>query len=601
MLREIDSFTDLGLNVNIINVLNDFGYKKPLPIQAECIPHLLAGRDVLGMAHTGSGKTAAFILPLLHNVNFLKNFSQGLIITPTRELAIQIGKVCFSFTKYMKAINVVTLYGGQNYNIELKALKKKPHLIVSTPGRLLDHLNRKTVNLSQLKTLIIDEADEMLRMGFIEDVENIINNIPVKRQTAFFSATLPVDVRQISCRFMNDPKEIYIHSNTNVCADIRQGYWLVRGINKHEALMRFLETEKFDAAIVFVRTKCATLEISEILERFGHNSAALNGDMDQVIRRRTLDQLRYGKLDILIATDVAARGLDIHRISLVINYDVPINADIYIHRIGRTGRAGQPGRSLLFIEYKECRLLRNIERRIKLSIPEVQHPTIQDLLSSRLIKFTKKVQSQLYTNDLNVYRSLLTKIKLNPDVALENLAAVLLKLSQGNRPLVLPPDPIVKKRSMHSIICKKEKDRSRLRVRGNFLYASKLSRSQSKKILDIALYRISVGRNDGVKIKHIIGVLSNKVDLRLHDIGNIRLFSSYSIIELPKALSSNEILFQFSHVRILNKPINMEFLGSDSFLINNSRRLSNRDSSVFNTNKTREIVSYVQSGKKIPH
>lgn len=575
MLKEIDSFTDLGLNTNIVSVLSDFGYIKPLPIQVKCIPYLLAGRDVLGMAHTGSGKTAAFVLPLLHNVDVLKYFSQGLIITPTRELAIQIGKVCFSFTKYMKEINIVTLYGGQNYGIEFQALKKKPHIIISTPGRLLDHLHRKTINLSQLKTLVIDEADEMLRMGFIADIESIVNNIPIQRQTALFSATLPVDIRRISCRFMNNPKEIYIRTNTNVCSDVKQGYWLVRGIGKHEALMRFLETEHFDAAIVFVRTKCATLEVSETLERFGYNSAALNGDMDQIIRRRTLDQLRYGKLDILIATDVAARGLDIHRISLVINYDAPINSDAYIHRIGRTGRAGKPGRSLLFVEHRECRLLRNIERRIKLSIPEVQYPTIKDLLSCRLVKFTNKVECQLHTNDLDVYRTLLTQIKPKPDLALENLAAILLKLAQGNRPLVLPPDPIVNRkliRTRHStVIHKKEKNQRFSQIRKHISYATKCSKSQfSRKVSDIDLYRISVGRNDGVKVKHIIGVLSNKFDIRLHDIGNIRLFPSYSIIELPKTLSSHEILLQFSRVRILNKPINMKFLGErNTFLTNN--------------------------------
>lgn len=597
MLKKISSFIDLGLNSNIINVLNDYGYKKPLPIQEKCIPYLLDGHDVLGMAHTGSGKTAAFILPLLHNINAQNFFSQGLVITPTRELAIQIGKVCFNFTKYMKEINVVTLYGGQNYSIELRALKKKPHLIISTPGRLLDHLHRRTANLSKLKILVIDEADEMLRMGFIEDIENIVSNIPIKRQTAFFSATLPADIRRISYRFMHDPKEVYIHTDSNVvCSNIKQGYCLVHGIAKHEALMRFLEIEDFDAAIVFVRTKYATLEISEILERFGHNSAALNGDMDQAIRRKTLDQLRYGQLDILIATDVAARGLDIHRISLVINYDIPINSDIYVHRIGRTGRAGKLGRSLLFVERKEYRLLRIIERKIKSSIPEIQYPTVQNLLSCRLMKFNEKVKFQLHANDLNIYRALLKKIKPESDLALENLAAILLKLAQGNRPLVLPPDPVIKKKLMNTIIQSKEKNKFYLNMRENFSCATVSKSKFHSKISDIDLYRISLGRNDGVRVKHIIGVLSNTVDICIHDIGNIRLFSSYAIIELSKTLSSRKILFQLSRVRILNKPINMKFLGSAALICNNYN--THRTSLTNTINKT---THYISSDKKASH
>lgn len=596
MLKKIDSFIDLGLNINIINVLNDFGYEKPLPIQIQCIPYLLSGYDVLGMAHTGSGKTAAFILPLLHNINVHNFYSQGLIITPTRELAIQIGKVCCNFTKYMTEINVVTLYGGQSYSIELKALKKKPHIVVSTPGRLLDHLNRKTVNFSQLKTLIIDEADEMLRMGFIEDIENIINKIPVKRQTALFSATLPVDIRKISYKFMNDPKEVYIRTDTNVCSDIEQRYWLVNGIDKHEALMRFLEIESFDAAIVFVRTKCATLEISEILERFGYNSAALNGDMDQKIRRYTLDQLRSGNLDILIATDVAARGLDIHRISLVINYDVPINSDTYVHRIGRTGRAGKSGRSLLFVERREYRLLRNIERKINLNIPAVQYPTVQDLLSYRLLNFTKKIKYQLSTNDLNMYKNLLTQIKPKPDLALENLAAILLKLAQGNRPLVLPPDPVVNEKLTNVRLRRNKKRKSKcyIYVRNNFsCVTSKFKES------GMDVYRISLGRNDGVKVKHIIGMFFGKIDICVNDIGNIKLFSSYAIIELSKNLSSRKILMQFAHVCIFNKPINIKFLGNSS-VINSIHRSNNvsfissdrTKSKYYNISSSNEIISY---------
>lgn len=608
MLKEINSFVDLGLNSNIINVLHDFGYDKPLPIQQRCIPYLLAGYDVLGMAHTGSGKTAAFVLPLLHCINVQNFFSQGLIITPTRELAIQIGTVCFNFTKYMREINVVTLYGGQSYRVELKALKKKPHIVVSTPGRLLDHLNRKTVNLSKLKILVIDEADEMLRMGFIEDVEHIIRNVPIKRQTALFSATLPLDIRKVSSRFMHDPKEVYVRDNTNVCSDIRQKYWLVHGIAKHEALMRFLEIEDFDAAIVFVRTKCATLEVSAILERFGYNSAALNGDMHQSVRHKTLDQLRGGELDIIIATDVAARGLDIHRISLVINYDFPMNSDIYIHRIGRTGRAGRSGQSLLFVERKDYRLLRNIERKIKLNITAIKHPTVKDLLSCRLIKFTKKIKLHICADDLNIYRDLLTRIKPKEGVTLESLAAVLLKLAQGNRPLVLPSDAVINSKQLTDVTTihsKNKIQRGALNVSKNsahFNKQCKLRFRTSSNMID--LYRIAVGINDGVKVRHIIGAISNTANICVHNIGNIRMFPAYSIIELPKKLFSRDILLQFSHVRILNKPIKMQFLGSTVLVDGNIVNHDHSTSSLMPINrvvKNKTDINYLLSDQEISH
>ncbi|WP_159714815.1 DEAD/DEAH box helicase [Blochmannia endosymbiont of Camponotus nipponensis] len=564
MLKPVDSFVDLGLNRHIVHVLHDIGYKKPLPIQVQCIPYLLAGYDVLGMAHTGSGKTAAFILPLLHHIDCNNSFSQGLIITPTRELAIQIGKVCSNFSRYMKKINVVTVYGGQSYSIQLSALNKGPHIIVSTPGRLIDHLNRGTVDLSKLKTLVIDEADEMLRMGFIDDIERIIKHVPIKRQTALFSATLPMDIRHISYRFMHNPKEVYIRSNTNICADIRQNYWLVHGIDKREALMRFLETEDFDAAIVFVRTKYATLEISEMLEKFGHNSAALNGDMDQTVRYQTLDRLRHGRLDILIATDVAARGLDVHRISLVINYDIPINSDAYIHRIGRTGRAGRIGKSLLFVERREHRFLRNIERKINLNIPEVRYPTVKTLLACRLIKFTNKVEQQLnIDNNLDAYRSLLLQIKPKKDLTIENLAAVLLKIAQGKRPLVLPPDPITKNKLVCKMRINNNNHQNYYRVSNNRGIKNRTLSRMSDDNMNV--YHISVGHNDGIKIRHIIRVLLNKIDNICYDkIGDIRLFSSHATIELAKGLYSSKILDRLSRACILNKPINIKLLGNVS-------------------------------------
>lgn len=447
MLKSESSFINLGLNSCITDVLKNIGYIKPLPIQVRCIPLLLQGYDVLGMANTGSGKTAAFVLPLLQNVDFRNAFIQGLIIAPTRELALQITQVCESFAKNIQKINITVIYGGQNYAIQFKALKQQPHIIIGTPGRLLDHINRGTINISKVKTLIIDEADEMLRMGFIEEVRKIIREIPSNRQTALFSATLPMSIRKISAQFMHNPKEVYINSNTNnVCSNIIQSYCLLYGINKHEALIRFLEIEDFDAALVFVRTKSATLKVSDFLKNVGYNCAALNGDMNQAIRQQTISRLKYGELDVLITTDVAARGLDIHRISLVINYDVPNNSDIYIHRIGRTGRAGKIGRSLLFIERQEYNLLRHIKQKINFKIIEAQYPTSDVITNRRLVKCIEKIDYQINIKDISLYKSLISKIKSKLNLTIENLAAILLKMAQGNRPLVLSPDPIIKKR-----------------------------------------------------------------------------------------------------------------------------------------------------------
>ncbi|MDU3056275.1 MAG: ATP-dependent RNA helicase DeaD, partial [Escherichia coli] len=425
------TFADLGLKAPILEALNDLGYEKPSPIQAECIPHLLNGRDVLGMAQTGSGKTAAFSLPLLQNLDPELKAPQILVLAPTRELAVQVAEAMTDFSKHMRGVNVVALYGGQRYDVQLRALRQGPQIVVGTPGRLLDHLKRGTLDLSKLSGLVLDEADEMLRMGFIEDVETIMAQIPEGHQTALFSATMPEAIRRITRRFMKEPQEVRIQSSVTTRPDISQSYWTVWGMRKNEALVRFLEAEDFDAAIIFVRTKNATLEVAEALERNGYNSAALNGDMNQALREQTLERLKDGRLDILIATDVAARGLDVERISLVVNYDIPMDSESYVHRIGRTGRA------------RERRLLRNIERTMKLTIPEVELPNAELLGKRRLEKFAAKVQQQLESSDLDQYRALLSKIQPTAEGEeqdLETLAAALLKMAQGERTLIVPPD-----------------------------------------------------------------------------------------------------------------------------------------------------------------
>ncbi|XBC40587.1 MAG: DEAD/DEAH box helicase [Buchnera aphidicola (Nurudea yanoniella)] len=545
------TFSHLGLNSFIIKALNEIGYIEPSPIQFACIPHLLSGRDVLGMAQTGSGKTAAFALPLLNNVKLHLKIPQILVLTPTRELAVQVAEAFSYFSKHLIGIRVLALYGGQKYDVQLKVLRKGPQIIVGTPGRLLDHLKRGTLNLSNLMCLVLDEADEMLRMGFIEDVENIMSKIPTNYQTALFSATMPDAIRRISKRFMKNPKEIRIQSNTITRPDIQQSFWIVF-CKKTDALVRFLESEDFSATIIFVRTKNATLEVSEILGKHGYNSAALNGDMNQSLREQTLEKLKDGRLDILIATDVAARGLDVDRISLVINYDIPMDVESYVHRIGRTGRAGRKGKALLFVENRERRLLRNIERIMKISMTEVKLPKIELLGQRRLEKFAKKVQFQLNSNNLDQYRKLLPKLKPTEKLDIELLAAALLKMAQGERPLIINPDDNVTRLSRNTNVYthhihRYNENKKRFQFR------------KGNKDNNMDLYRIEVGKNDGVEVRHIVGAIANEGNINSKNIGSVKLFPTYSIIELTKGLSK-VLLRLFSNTKILNKLINIRIL-----------------------------------------
>jgi len=568
MTTELEtSFADLGLSAPIISALTDLGYEKPSPIQAECIPHLLSGRDVLGMAQTGSGKTAAFSLPLLHNIDASLKAPQILVLAPTRELAVQVAEAMTDFSKHMHGVNVVALYGGQRYDVQLRALRQGPQVVVGTPGRLLDHLKRGTLNLSNLSGLVLDEADEMLRMGFIEDVETIMAQIPAEHQTALFSATMPEAIRRITRRFMKDPQEVRIQSSVTTRPDISQSYWSVYGLRKNEALVRFLEAEDFDAAIIFVRTKNATLEVAEALERSGYSSAALNGDMNQALREQTLERLKDGRLDILIATDVAAHGLDVERISLVVNYDIPMDSESYVHRIGRTGRAGRAGRALLFVENRERRLLRNIERTMKLTIPEVEIPTAEVLGERRLAKFAAKVQQQLESSDLDQYRALLAKLQPAEELDVETLAAALLKMAQGERPLIVAADPVFKSRPPRREFEERgdrgdRGDRRDRPVRSNDrpVRDGDSPRRERRDAGEMELYRIEVGRDDGVEVRHIVGAIANEGDISSRYIGNIKLFGTHSTIELPKGMPG-EILSHFTRTRILNKPMNMQLIG----------------------------------------
>ena len=547
------TFKDLGLPEFILNAVADLGFETPSPIQQICIPHLLEGRDVLGMAQTGSGKTAAFSLPILAKIDPTEKHPQLLVMAPTRELAIQVADACEQFVKYAKGINIVTLYGGQRYDIQLRALKQGAQVVVGTPGRILDHLRRGTLSLAELKAIVLDEADEMLRMGFIDDVETVMAELPEHHQTALFSATMPEPIRRITKRFMNDPQEVKIKATQQSAPDIAQSCWYVHGFRKNEALLRFLEVEDFDAAIIFTRTKSGTLDVTELLEKHGFRAAALNGDMTQQLREQTLERLRSGSLDIVVATDVAARGIDIERISLVVNYDIPLDAESYVHRIGRTGRAGRSGRALLFVEPRERRLLRNVEHLIKKNIEEVELPNHEVLQACRRKKFKDKITAQLEHHDLELYRELLEDM-FTADQSQEDIAAAMMMLLQGKQKLILPPDPVVDKKS--------RRDRNE---RGDRRENSRSAERRGERKgygnpQPMDLYRIEVGRGDGVEVRHIVGAIANEGDINSRYIGHIKLYDDYSTIELPQGMPK-ELLQQFAKTRVLNKQMRMSFIG----------------------------------------
>ncbi len=547
------TFKDLGLPEFILNAVADLGFETPSPIQQICIPHLLEGRDVLGMAQTGSGKTAAFSLPILAKIDPTEKHPQLLVMAPTRELAIQVADACEQFVKYAKGINIVTLYGGQRYDIQLRALKQGAQVVVGTPGRILDHLRRGTLSLAELKAIVLDEADEMLRMGFIDDVETVMAELPEHHQTALFSATMPEPIRRITKRFMNDPQEVKIKATQQSAPDIAQSCWYVHGFRKNEALLRFLEVEDFDAAIIFTRTKSGTLDVTELLEKHGFRAAALNGDMTQQLREQTLERLRSGSLDIVVATDVAARGIDIERISLVVNYDIPLDAESYVHRIGRTGRAGRSGRALLFVEPRERRLLRNVEHLIKKNIEEVELPNHEVLQDCRRKKFKDKITAQLEHHDLDLYRELLEDM-FTADQSQEDIAAAMMMLLQGKQKLILPPDPVVDKKARRD---RNERGDRRENPRSAERRGERKGYGNPQ---PMDLYRIEVGRGDGVEVRHIVGAIANEGDINSRYIGHIKLYDDYSTIELPQGMPK-ELLQQFAKTRVLNKQMRMSFIG----------------------------------------
>ncbi|MFC3551727.1 DEAD/DEAH box helicase [Lysobacter cavernae] len=430
-------FTDLALPEPLLRALAEVGYESPSPIQAATIPPLLAGRDVLGQAQTGTGKTAAFALPALARIDPAQTKPQVLVLAPTRELAIQVAEAFQKYAHHLPGFHVLPIYGGQSYYPQLQALKRGVQVVVGTPGRIIDHLERGSLDLSQLRCLVLDEADEMLRMGFIDDVEAVLKKTPETRQVALFSATMPAPIKRIAQTYLKDPVEVSIKAKTTTAANIRQRYWAVSGMHKLDAITRILEAEPFDAMIVFARTKLATEELAEKLAARGIAAAAINGDVQQAQREKTIQNLKDGKIDVLVATDVAARGLDVERISHVLNYDIPYDTESYVHRIGRTGRAGRKGEAILFVSPRERGMLRAIERATRQPIEQMSLPTIETVNEQRVNRFLGRITTALESDELGQFRDLVERYEREQNVPAVEIAAALAKLVQGDMPLLL--------------------------------------------------------------------------------------------------------------------------------------------------------------------
>jgi ATP-dependent RNA helicase DeaD len=435
------TFKDLNLPEPLLKALRDVGYENPSPIQAETIPTLLTGRDVLGQAQTGTGKTAAFALPVLSRIDLNNRAVQSLVLAPTRELAIQVAEAFQKYAVHLPGFHVLPIYGGQAYQPQLSALRRGAHVVVGTPGRVMDHLKRGTLNLGTVSMVVLDEADEMLNMGFLEDVEWILQQMPAQRQVALFSATMPPQIKRIAQTYLKNPAEILIRSKTTTATNIRQRYWMVSGLHKLDALTRMLEVESFDAMLIFARTKISTEELAAKLDARGYAVAPLNGDVPQQQRERTVQRLRDGQLDILVATDVAARGLNVERISHVVNFDIPLDIESYVHRIGRTGRAGRSGEAILFVSPRERRMLAAIERATRQPIEHMEMPSVEDVNNQRIVKFKARITETLENGELELFREVVEQFEQEKNIPAVEIATALAKMAQGRTPLLLRTGP----------------------------------------------------------------------------------------------------------------------------------------------------------------
>ncbi|SIQ16521.1 ATP-dependent RNA helicase CsdA [Aeromonas sp. RU39B] len=566
--EQLPLFDELGLAAPILKALHDVGYERPSPIQAAAIPPLLAGHDLLGQAQTGTGKTAAFALPLLSRLEAGNRATQILVLAPTRELAIQVSEACQRYAHHLTDFQVLPIYGGSSYDTQIRALRRGVQVVVGTPGRVMDLIRRKNLDLSGLKALVLDEADEMLRMGFIDDVDWIMDQCPAGRQVALFSATMPDQIRRVAQKHLKNPKEVKIASKTATATTIRQRYWQVTGTHKLEAMTRLLEVESYEALLVFVRTKNAAEELAGKLAARGHACEALHGDIPQKLRERTVEKLRQGQLDILIATDVVARGLDVERITHVVNYDIPYDTESYVHRIGRTGRAGRKGEAILFVAPRERRMLRAIEHATRQSIEPMKMPTMADINQHRMAKFKERIRETMLGEELDNYYELINELVSEDECDPIELAAALAKLVQGDQPLLLDeskPDPLLsqpprefERREQRDFGDRGERDFSRSNDRGD-RPARRMPDLAPRPLKDnpdmqMERFRVEVGSHHGVKPGQIVGAIANEANLESRYIGNIEIADDFSTVDLPRGMSA-EVMEVLRRARVCQRPL----------------------------------------------
>ncbi len=538
-------FNQLALAKPVLKAIEDVGYETPSPIQSESIPPLLAGRDILGQAQTGTGKTAAFALPLLSRLDLALKQPQVLVLTPTRELAIQVSEAFQAYARHMRGFHILPVYGGQSMSTQLRQLKRGVHIVVGTPGRIMDHLRRKTLSLDKLGSIVLDEADEMLSMGFIEDIEWILEQTPETKQVALFSATMPSAIRKIAQHHLRDPIEIKIKAKTATVEAITQHYWQVTGLHKLDALTRILEVQDFDAMLIFVRTKNATVELAEKLEARGYASAALNGDMNQALREKTVEQLKKKSLDIVVATDVAARGLDVERISHVLNYDIPYDTETYVHRIGRTGRAGRKGQAILFVSPREKRMLRAIEKTTRQPITAMQLPTRQDVANRRMVQFKQQISDTIEAQELAFFEELIEQYQRERNVSVTEIAAALAYMTQRKRPLEVKETEKPKEKA--------GKDRREKTA----------SRAVTAPDSGMVRYRIEVGREHGIQPKNVVGAIANEAGIESQYIGHIKLYDTYSTVDLPEGMPK-DIFRHLKNVWVCNRKLSISVTGTSA-------------------------------------
>lgn len=527
------TFKDLNLPEPILQALEKVGYEKPSPIQAESIPLILEGHDLLGQAQTGTGKTAAFALPMLANIDPEQRKPQLLVLAPTRELAIQVAEAFQVYASFSQKIKVLPVYGGQSYDNQIRQLKRGVQVVVGTPGRIIDHIKRKTLDLSELKFLVLDEADEMLRMGFIDDVELILSHAPEERQTALFSATMPGPIKKITQRYLKDPKHVKIASKVSTASTIRQRYCQIAPHHKLEALTRIMEVEVFDGMIIFVRTKTATVELADKLSARGYDVEPLNGDIPQAARERTVEKLKQGNIDILVATDVVARGLDVERVSHVINYDIPYDSESYVHRIGRTGRAGRQGDAILFISHREKRLLFSIEKTTKQPIEAMPIPSISEINETRLSRFKQSVAEATQDDSIESLMPIVEMIKEENEASPETIMAALLKIAQGDEPLILKESD---RPDINSKPPRDNRERNARDGRDGRERKPRVPRGNRKPEEGMQRFRIEVGHVHGAKPGNIVGAIANEANINSKHIGAIEIYDNFSTVDLPDGM-----------------------------------------------------------------